>query len=103
MVDRVYKASLPQLRHDLEKLKGEFSNLNSKTDWAKLRIEPLIKHLESLEQLLHSEEFSMESSRLTKGVVLFHSDLIYFRTNIIGLKKLLESERKRSSTSKQGS
>ena len=75
MVDRVYKAELPRLRKTLEKLRNDFSNLGStKTDWTRLRIEPLLKHLEALEQLLHSQEFSREFSRLRKGVVLFHSD-----------------------------
>ena len=95
MVDRVYKEELPRLRSTLEKLREDFSNLGStKTDWTRLRIEPLLKHLEALEQLLHSREFSREFSRLTKGVELFHSDLVYFRINVKGLKKLLQSEEK---------
>jgi hypothetical protein len=93
MVDRAYKAELPSLRNTLEKLREDFSGLGSKTDWTRLRIEPLLKHLESLERLLGSERFSHESSRLTKGVELFHSDLVYFRTNVKGLKKILQSER----------
>jgi hypothetical protein len=95
MVDRVYKKQLPRLRNDLEKLKDSFSSLgSSKTDWTKLRIDPLLRHLDSLEQQLHSEEFSQESSRLTKGVALFHSDLVYLRENVKGLKKVLQSEKK---------
>jgi len=94
MVDRVYKRQLPALRKTIEKLEENFSNLHSKTDWTKLRIEPLLKHLESLEQLLESKEFSGEFSRLTKGVEMFHSDLIYFRTNVKTLEKILQSEKK---------
>ena len=94
MVDRSYKEELPRLRNNLEKLREDFSNLGSKTDWARLRIEPLLKHLEALEQLLHSRKFSREFSRLTKGVELFHSDLVYFRINVKGLEKLLQSEKK---------
>jgi hypothetical protein len=95
MVDRVYKEELPRLRSTLEKLREDFSNLGStKTDWTRLRIEPLLKHLEALEQLLHSREFSREFSRLTIGVELFHSDLVYFRINVKGLEKLLQSEKK---------
>jgi hypothetical protein len=45
---------------------------------------------------LESGEFSREFSRLTKGVELFHSDLVYFRTNVRGLEKLLQSEKKAS-------
>jgi hypothetical protein len=101
MVDRVYKMQLPRLRNDLEKLREGFSSLgSSRTNWTKLRIEPLLRHLDSLEQQLNSEEFSRESSRLTKGVRLFHSDLVYFRENIKGLKKVLMSEKK--SLKKQG-
>jgi hypothetical protein len=43
---------------------------------------------------LHSEEFSGEASRLRKGVVFFHSDLVYLGDNVKGLKSLLQSERK---------
>jgi molecular chaperone GrpE (heat shock protein) len=95
MVDKVYKKDLPRLKSDLEKLRDGFSSLgSSRTNWTKLRIEPLLKHLDSLEQLLNSEEFSRESSRLTKGVRLFHSDLVYLRENVKGLEKLLQSEKK---------
>ena len=94
MVDRVYKKDLPALRNALEELRKNFSNFSSNTDWTKLRIEPLLKHLRSLEQLLESGEFSREFSRLTKGVELFHSDLEYFRTNVKGLEKVLQSEKK---------
>ena len=94
MVDRVYKKDLPRLRNALEELREGFSNLDSsKTDWTKLRIEPLLKHLDSLEQLLHSKEFSGEFSRLTRGVAMFHSDLLYLRTNIKTLKKILQREK----------
>jgi hypothetical protein len=93
MVDRVYKNELPELREALEKLREDFADLGSETDWAKLRIGPLLKHLESLEALLGSREFSREFSRLRKGVELFHSDLVYFRTNVKGLKKILQSEK----------
>ena len=93
MVDRVYKHSLPELRNALERLREDFATLDSKTDWNKLRIEPLLRHLESLEELLGSGKFSRESSRLTKGVELFHSDLVYFGANVKGLKKILQSEK----------
>lgn len=94
MVDRVYKADLPRLRRALEELRAGFSGLgSSKTDWVKLRIDPLLKHLDALEQLLRSKEFSSESSRLRKGVVFFHSDLVYLRENVKGLEKLLQSEK----------
>jgi len=95
MVDSVYKADLPRLRNALEELRVEFSNLgSSKTNWTRLRIEPLLKHLDSLEQLLRSEDFSREFSRLRKGVVMFHSDLVYLRANIKALKNLLQAEKK---------
>jgi hypothetical protein len=95
MVDRVYKAALPRLRADLERLKEEFSSLGStKTNWIELRIEPLLIHLDSLEELLHSKEFLGEFSRLRKGVALFHSDLVYLRENVKGLRRVLQSEKK---------
>ncbi len=88
----MYKSDLPKLRIALEALKEDFSNLSPKTEWIALRIVPLLKHLVSLEQLLESEKHSRESSRLTRGVEMFHSDLVYFRTNIKALKKILLSE-----------
>jgi len=94
LVDRVYKSDLPRLRKEFEQLKEDFSRLHSNTNWIQLRIDPVMKHLESLEQLMNSDQFSDEFSRLRKGVELFHSDLVYFRTNISGLKKILESEKK---------
>jgi molecular chaperone GrpE (heat shock protein) len=94
MVDRVYKSDLPRLKEALERLKAEFSNIDlPKTDWTRLRIDPLLKHLESLEKLLQSPEFSSESSRLRKGVGMFHSDLLYLRENVKALEKLLQSEK----------
>lgn len=97
MVDRVYKASLPRLRADLERLKEEFSSLGpAETNWIELRIEPLLRHLDSLERLLHSKEHSQEFSRLTRGVRLFHSDLVYLRENVKELERVLRSEKRSS-------
>jgi hypothetical protein len=93
LVDRVYKKQLPAQRKALEKMRENFSSLSSKTNWTKLRIDPLIRHLELLEQLLGSREFSREFSRLTKGVEFFRSDLEYFRKNVKGLGKVLQSEK----------
>ena len=94
MVDRAYKSDLPKLRNSLEELRDDFSKVNSKTNWTELRIVPLLKHLDFLEQLLGSAEFLTEFSRLRKGAELFHSDLVYFRTNINGLERVLQSEKK---------
>jgi len=93
VVDRVYKSQIPALRKALEELRENFSNLSPKTDWNGLRIEPLLRHAESLEQLLGSREFSREFSRLTRGVVFFRADLDYLRTNVKGLEKVLQSEK----------
>ncbi|MGP8072676.1 MAG: hypothetical protein ACLPZM_06060 [Thermoplasmata archaeon] len=90
MVDRVYKEDLPALRKTLEKLKAEFSELPSKTDWTRLRVDPLLRHAKQLEQKLRSQG----SARLSKGVRLFHSDLVYLRENVKGLRDVLESEKK---------
>jgi len=95
MVDRVYKASIPQLREKLARLEEEFSGLDSGTDWKKLRIDPLLKHAEGLERLLNQPDFAREYSRLRRGVVMFHSDLVYLRDNVRALEKTLEAERKR--------
>ena len=95
MVDRVYKAGIPQLRKDLARLKEEFSTLDSGTDWTRLRIEPLLRHAETLEGLLSQPDFAREYSRLRRGVVMFHSDLVYLRDNVKALKSTLELEKKR--------
>ena len=95
LVDRVYKAGIPELKSALLKLKAEFSALDSGTDWTGLRIEPLLRHAEALEKRLNSPDFSSEFSRLRSGVAMFHSDLVYLRENVRTLQKILESERKR--------
>jgi hypothetical protein len=93
MVDRVYKSDLPRLRNTLITIRDEFSNINAKTNWVKLRIEPLLNHIESLEEVLNSPEFSQEFSRLRVGVGMFHSDLVYLRENVKGLNEVLQSEK----------
>lgn len=95
MVDRVYKADLPRMRSALEKLRDDFSKLGqTRMAWTKSRIEILLKHVRSLEASLYSEDFSSDFSQLRKGVELFHSDLAYLRTNVKGLNKLLQSEKR---------
>ena len=102
MVDKVYKEDLTRLRNNLERLEQGFAEFDStKTDWNRLRIEPLLRHLARLESLSHSREFSSEFSRLRKGVGLFHSDLVYLRTNVRGLEKLLQSEKLRDENRKR--
>ena len=91
MVDRVYKGDVPKLAKELEQLGEGFSSLDCQTDWAKLRIQPLLKHVRTLEKLLESPEFTQEFSRLRIGVKMFHSDLVYFRVNVSELKKILRS------------
>jgi hypothetical protein len=96
MVDRVYKASLPEFRIRLEKLREEFAALYPSSDWTSLRIEPLFRHLDSLERIAGSRAHAASFARLTKGVAMFHADLVYFRVNLEGLERILESERRRA-------
>jgi hypothetical protein len=91
-MDRVYKEDIPQKRRELEELKRKFSAVTSTTDWTKLRIEPLLEHAKSLERLLRSPKFSRETSRLRRGVVMFHSDLVYLRENVKALNSILQVE-----------
>ena len=95
-MDRSYKEDIPRMRRSLEKMKKEFSGVASTTDWTKLRIEPLLDHVKSLERLLRSPKFARETARLRRGVVMFHSDLVYLRENVKSLKNILEVERRRS-------
>ena len=94
-MDRVYKARIPELRKELERLRKEFSQLELSTDWIRLRVDPTLRHAKELERRLFSKKFSGEFSRLTQGVSMFHSDLVYLRTNVQALAKLLETEKKR--------
>lgn len=95
MVDRVYKGGIPELRKALEQLRKEFSHLESPTDWVHLRVDPVLQHARELERLVSSRRFVDAFARLTKGVSLFHSDLVYLRTNVKELQILLRIEKKR--------
>jgi hypothetical protein len=86
-MDRSYKEDIPRTKETLEELKKEFSGVASPTDWTKLRIEPLLDHVKSLERLLRSPKFARETARLRRGVAMFHSDLVYLRENVKALKK----------------
>ena len=97
MVDRVYKGGIPALRKELEELRREFSALHLKTDWVRLRIDPLVKHARELERQLLSQRFSREFSRLSRGVAQFHSDLVYLRTNSKELRTILQFEKAKRS------
>jgi hypothetical protein len=95
-MDRSYKEDIPSTRRALEELKKEFSGVVSTTDWTKLRIEPLLDHVKSLDRLLRSPKFARETARLRRGVVMFHSDLVYLRENVKALKEILLVERRSS-------
>ena len=93
-MDRSYKEDIPKMKRALEELKKEFSGVTSTTDWAKLRIEPLLDHVKYLERLLRSPKFAQERARLRRGVVMFHSDLVYLRENVKALRQILDVERR---------
>src|SRR5687767_9053286 len=75
LMDKAYKGDIPRHKKALVALKREFSRIPPATDWSKLRIEPMLDHVASLERLLRSLKFSREIARLRKGVGMFHSDL----------------------------
>ena len=91
-VDRVYKKALPEFRRTLESLSERFASLDTRTNWDKLRIDPLLRHVTRLEHVIGSREFSQEFSRLKRGVRMFKSDLDYLRANVKILKGILEFE-----------
>jgi hypothetical protein len=93
-MDRTYKQDIPFVVTRLEQMRDEFAAIGSRTDWTRLRIEPLLEHAKALDRLIHARQFAREIARLRGGVAMFHADLVYFRENIQGLKKVLESERK---------
>ncbi len=92
MVDRVYLRSLPSFQADLEELERAFAQLETATDWNRLRVQPLLRHVRNLEEVLDSDRFAREQARLPRGVAMFHSDLVYLRENLRELKKTLERE-----------
>jgi len=92
-MDRSYKEDIPKAKRALEQLKQEFADVASPTNWTKLRIEPLLEHVKSLDRLLRSAKFARETTRLRRGVAMFHADLVYLRQNIQALKKILRTER----------
>ncbi len=89
VVDRVYKGAFSSFRAELEDLRAGFVRFGTETDWTHLRIEPLLKHIDSLENILKSKRFAGEVSRLRRGVAMFHSDLVYLRLNVRELRKIL--------------
>jgi len=93
-MDKSYKEDIPKTKRALEELNKEVSGVASTTDWATLRIEPLLDHVKSLERLLRSRKFARETARLRRGVVMFHSDLVYLRENVKALKEILGIESK---------
>jgi hypothetical protein len=94
MVDRVYRSDLPHLRKALLGLRGEFSRVDSPTDWVRLRIDPLLAHAKQLE----TKSRIWESSPLRGGVPMLHSDLVYLRENVRALERVLASAKKRPKT-----
>jgi hypothetical protein len=93
-MDRVYKQGIPGVVKSLENLRDQFVGVDSKADWIRLRIEPLLEHARLLDQLIRSREFVRETARLRAGVGMFHADQVYFGDNIRGLRKVLTSEPK---------
>jgi hypothetical protein len=94
MVDRVYKGAIPEFLSKLEKIRKGFAAIPTKTDWNRLRVVPLLKHAESLEAVLKSKRHAAQISRLTRGVSMFHSDLVYLQHNLRELERTLERERR---------
>jgi hypothetical protein len=102
VVDRAYLESLPEFRTTLRRLRSEFSRLDTRTDWVGLRVDPLLRHVRSLEAVLRSPRFSKESARLRRGVSMFHSDLVYLRHNLRELEALLAVEKGRARSPRAG-
>jgi septal ring factor EnvC (AmiA/AmiB activator) len=100
VVDRVYKGAIPDFRSRLEKIRKDLAAIPSKTDWNRLRVEPLLRHVKSLEAVLKSKRHSAQISRLTRGVSMFHSDLVYLQHNVKELEKTLGRERRSLARSK---
>lgn len=100
-MDRSYKDDIPRYKETLAALAREFARLRLSTDWTALRIRPLLQHVTRLERLLRSPKFARESTRLRKGVAMFHADLVYLRANIKALKEILAVEQRRLAEKKK--
>jgi len=96
MVDRVHKKAFRGFRTDLLELRRGFARLDGKTDRNKLGIEPLLKHVDSLDTIITAKRFAKELSRLPRGVPMFHSDLVYLSLNIRELRRTWLPARKAS-------
>lgn len=97
MVDRVYQGAIPEFRKAIRELKRGFAQLPTvSTDWNRIRVEPLLRHVESLEAVLRSKKLYAQIARLKRGVSMFHSDLVYLNGNLKDLKAMLERERRSS-------
>ena len=92
MVDRVYRTNLPSLRKSLLNMRREFSALDTSTDWVRLRVDPLLAHIDQLRAMIGI----WDSSRHRGAVPLLHADLVYFRKNVRGLRRVLAVERRLS-------
>lgn len=95
MVDRVYKGAIPKFRSELEEVREGFAALPTTIDWNRLRVEPLLSHVSALEAVLESRRHAAQITRLTRGVSMFHSDLVYLSHNLKELQKILDREMKR--------
>jgi len=96
MVDRVYRTALPRLADRLRELRSEFRRAPTNVDWVGLRIDPLLRHLRSLESRTRSGRHAREIVRLPRGVGMFHADLVYFRYNVRELERVLAAGNRRA-------
>lgn len=92
-MDRVYKEDVPAAIEALEQLRAELTELTPRTDWIGLRIEPLLAHARALVRVMRSPRHARATTRLTRGVVMFRSDLIYLRDNVRALRAIVAAEK----------
>jgi hypothetical protein len=85
MDTKQYLSKLEDLKKEFEELKDAFSKFNPLTDWNKVRIDPLLRHLGNLMTLIQSFPNSIKEQ-------LVEADVNYFQQNIYGLKSVLKSE-----------
>ncbi len=95
-MDKVYLSDIPAARRALEQLQVDFAGLDTRTDWRRLRVGPLLRHVRTLQRVLEAPEFAGEVARLRRGVSMFRADLVYLRENIQALQAIVAHERQRS-------
>ncbi len=88
-LNKIHIEKLMEYKKELQNLKNKFSKFKPTTDWNKIRIEPLLEYIGLLEKIARENLDILPEEQ-------FKEDIVYFKKNIDGLNKVLNSEIKYS-------